>query len=77
MATLKDKLDAATEGRPRRPLSPETLAWLEAERAAIEAGDREGVSIDELAAELDAEELEANEQKPEARPRERRVPPNR
>jgi len=77
MATLKEKLDAATEGRPSKPVSPETQAWLEAERAAIEAGDREGTPIEDLEAELDAEELEAGEQKPEARPRERRVPPHR
>jgi hypothetical protein len=77
MATLKEKLDAASEGRSSRPLSPETLAWLEAERAAIEAGDRDGASLEELTAEVDAEELEASEQKPEARQRERRVPPHR
>jgi len=46
----EEKLDAASEGRPSRPLPPETLAWFEAERAAIDAGDREGASLDEMVA---------------------------
>jgi hypothetical protein len=77
MATLKEKLDEASEGRSSRPLSAETLAWLEAERATIEAGEGDAVPLEEVVADLEADELEAEQEKREGRPREGRVPPHR
>jgi len=70
--TLKQKLDAACEGRPVYQLTAEEQAWLEAERAAVEAGERESTSLEEIEA-----RLEADREKPEARRRDRQVPPHR
>ncbi len=74
MAMLKGKRDAAYEGRPNRPVTPETLVGSkrsgEPSRQTI-ARER---ALEELEAEL--EELEAERQKSEARPRERCVLPH-
>jgi hypothetical protein len=77
MPTLTERLDAACEGRELRTIPAATMALLDRERTAIEAGDRVFVPLSALVQEFEAEELATGRHTSEARPRASRLPSQR